>query len=222
MKKTVSRLILVSIVVVGAFAASAQNSAQYTVKFTRVWSENTHPFEYPEAGVLTGPHFSGLIGASHNGAWSLYKEGAKPTKGLEKLAEEGKHSPFDDEINAAIGAGKAGALFETGPIRDTNGSETTEVTLTNKFPMISAVAMIAPSPDWFAGAANINLMENGKWVATKTVDLYAYDAGSDDGTTYKADDKDVTPKKPVMSASSKHFVNGGKKVRVATLTFTKK
>jgi Spondin_N len=218
MKKT---LIILSLLLC-ALSATAADSAHYTVTFTRHWTAQTHPFEYPEAGLLTGPHFSGLIGASHNGAYKIFKEGAKPTAGLEKLSEEGKHSPLDTEIEAAIASGKAGALFETGPIRDDMGTETAEVTVTSKFPLVSAVAMIAPSPDWFAGAMDVNLMEGGKWVAAKTVDLYAYDSGGDDGTTYKADDKDNSPKKATMSAGTPHFVSKGRKVRVATLTFTKK
>lgn len=219
MKKVVVLMVLVFAV---AMTASAQTgNAKYSVTFTRLWTEKTAPFEYPEAGLLTGPHFSGLIGATHNGAYQIYKEGTKPTPGLERLSEEGKHSPLDEEIKAAIAGGKAGALFETGPIRDAAKTEMVEVTVTPRFPMVSAVAMIAPSPDWFAGAANVSLVENGKWVAKKVVDLWAYDSGGDDGTTYKADDMDTNPKKPTMSANDKHFVINGKRVRVGTLTFTK-
>ena len=204
-----------------ATSASAQTSAQYSVTLTRLWTQNTHPFEYPESTLVSGPHFSGLIGATHNGAYRIFREGAKPTPGVERLAEEGKHSPLDKEIKSAIAAGKAGALFETGPIRDESGAEMTTVTVTSKFPLVSAVAMIAPSPDWFAGAADVNLFEGGRWVVKKTVDLYAYDAGGDDGKTYKASDKDTNPKKSIMIANTPHFVRNGNRVRVATLTFTK-
>jgi hypothetical protein len=221
--KLVSRLIAMCLLLSATVVLSAApgDTAKYSVTFTRLWTEKTFPFEYPEAGLLTGPHFSGLIGATHNGAYKIYQEGSKPTPGLERLSEEGKHTPLDDEIKAAIAAGKAGELFETGPIRDASKTETVEFTIMRKFPMVSAVAMIAPSPDWFAGAANVNLMEGGKWVATKTVDLWAYDSGGDDGTTYKADDKDTNPKKPTMLANTRHFVINGKRVRVGTLTFKK-
>jgi hypothetical protein len=204
-----------------AAAPAAADSAQYSVVFTRLWTEKTHPFEYPEAGVLTGPHLSGLIGATHGADYQIYKEGTLPTAGLEKLSEEGKHSPLDQEIKDAITAGKAGALFETGPIRDAAKTETVTFTASSKFPMVSAVAMIAPSPDWFTGAANVNLMENGQWVASKTVDLFAYDSGGDDGTTYKAPDKDNNPKKPTTAANTPHFVINGNKPPIARLTFTK-
>jgi spondin N len=196
-------------------------TAQYSVTFTRLWTDKTHPFEYPGAGVLTGPHFSGLIGATHGDDYAIFKEGTLPTPGLEKLSEEGKHTPLDQEIKDAITAGKAGALFETGPIRDASKTETATFMVSSKFPTVSAVAMIAPSPDWFAGAADVNLMEGGQWVSTKSVDLSAYDSGGDDGTTYKASDKDNNPKKPTTMAGTPHFVVNGNTPPVGRLVFTK-
>lgn len=198
----------------------AEEGAEYAVTFTRTWTEKTHPLEYPPSGLVGGPHFSGLIGASHGEGYAVFKEGTPPTPGLEKLSEEGKHTPLDNEIKAAIKAGKAGALFETGPIKDASKTETTKVRVTDRFPMVSAVAMIAPSPDWFAGVANVNLKEGGKWVQTKTVELRPWDSGGDDGTTYKAPDKDTNPKKNTTKATTPHFVMNGKTPPVGTLTFT--
>jgi len=224
MRKATTRFILAILVMLtaGLSQAFAADSAQYKVTFTRLWTMKTHPFEYPEAGLLTGPHLSGLIGATHAaGSYAVYKVGTLPTPGLERLSEEGKHSPLDQEIKDAIAAGKAGALFETGPIRDASKTESVNVKVTNRFPMVSAVAMIAPSPDWFAGVADVNLMEGGKFVSKKTVDLFPYDCGGDDGTTYKAPDKDNNPKKPTTLANTPHFVMKGKRPPVARLTFTK-
>jgi hypothetical protein len=205
----------------GAKPAAMAEGAEYLVTLTGTWTAVSHPFEYPEAGALTGPHFSGLIGASHNGGYALIQEGSTPTPGLEKLSEEGKHSPLDEEIKAAIQGGKALMLFETDPIKDFSKSVTTKVKVNDQFPLVSAAAMIAPSPDWFTGAANVNLKEGGNWVASKTVTLYAWDSGGDDGTTYKASDLDTNPKKPTTMASTPHFVVEGRPVPVATLTFTR-
>jgi hypothetical protein len=69
---------------------------------------------------------------------------------------------------------------------------------------------------------DVDLKEGGKWVATKTVELYAYDSGGDDGTTYEAPDKNNDPKKPTTVQEDAHFVANGKKPPVAMLTFTKK
>ena len=89
-------------------------------------------------------------------------------------------------------------------------------------PLVSVVAMIAPSPDWFTGLANVNLMENGAWVASRTLELSAYDSGGDDGTTYKAPDQDNNPKKPTSRATTRHCAPNGVPLPVATVTFTRK
>lgn len=203
-------------------AGAPMDAAEYTLVFRSNWTKSNHPFEYPAAGAVTGPHFSGIIGTSHNGSYSLFRDGSTPTPGLEKLSEEGKHSPLDEEIRAAIANGSAGALFETGGLRDFNDSLVTTVRVDASHPMVSLVAMIAPSPDWFAGVADLNLMDNGQWVASKIVQLYAWDSGGDEGTTYKAPDSDNNPKKPTMQATSRHFVKDGVPVPVATVTITRK
>lgn len=195
---------------------------EYTVVFKSRWTKAEHPFEYPEPGVVTGPHFSGIIGASHNSSYSIFAEGALPSAGLEKLSEEGKHTPLDEEIRAAITAGNALQLFESGPLREFNDSLVTTFRVDAAHPMVSLVAMVAPSPDWFTGASSVNLMENGQWVASRTIQLNAWDSGGDDGATYKAADKDNNPKQRTMLARSRHFVINGEVVPVATLTFIKK
>src|SRR4051812_17391504 len=81
-------------------AARPTGSAEYRVVVKSTWTRGSHPFEYP-----SDAHFSGLIGASHNGNYSIFAVGRRPTPGLERLSEEGKHSPLNDEIDAAIQAG---------------------------------------------------------------------------------------------------------------------
>src|SRR3989442_10432479 len=97
--------------------AMPKGPVEYTVILKSTWTQRTHPFEYPK-----GAHFSGLIGVSHNAAYSLFALGRRPTPGLERLAEEGKHSPLDDEIRAAIAAGRAGEVFETGRLKNPKNS----------------------------------------------------------------------------------------------------
>jgi hypothetical protein len=81
--------------------------------------------------------------------------------------------------------------------------------------------MVAPSPDWFTGASNVNLVENGAWVGSRTLTLPAYDSGGDDGTTYKARDRDTNPKKATSRAATRHFIVKGRVRPVATITFTR-
>jgi len=196
----------------GERAGLPKGPAEYTVILKSTWTPKTHPFQYPK-----GAHFSGLIGASHNASYSIFALGRRPTPGLERLSEEGKHSPLDDEINAAIAAGRAGMLFETGQLKNFKDSLVTTVRVDPAHPLVSLVAMIAPSPDWFTGAADVNLVENGAWARSRTLRLIAYDAGGDNGTTYRAPDKDANPKRPTSRAMTRHFVIKGVVVPVATL-----
>jgi len=89
-------------------------------------------------------------------------------------------------------------------------------------PLVDVVNMVAPSPDWFTGATNVNLDENGAWVARKTLTLPAYDSGGDDGKTYKAPDRDTNPKKPTTRLADRHFVIHGRVKPVAILIFVRK
>src|SRR5467141_2446551 len=123
-------------------AAVPTAPAEYTVIIKSTWTKATHPFEYP-----SGAHFSGLIGASHNANYDIFAVGRRPTPGLERLSEEGKHSPLDDEINTAIQAGNALDMFETGSLKNFRDSLVTTVQVDAKHPMVSVVMMVAPSPD---------------------------------------------------------------------------
>ncbi len=198
-------------------AAVPTGPAEYTVIIKSTWTKTSHPFEYP-----SGAHFSGMIGASHNAKYSIFAIGRRPTPGLERLSEEGKHSPLDTEIRTAIDQGNALMLFESGGLKNWKDSMVATVRVDRAHPLVSVVNMIAPSPDWFTGASGVTLAENGAWITRRTVTLYAYDSGGDDGTTYKAPDKDTNPKKPTTRAANRHFVINGRVKPVATVTFVRK
>ena len=191
--------------------------AEYTVIIKSTWTKTTHPFEYP-----SGAHFSGMIGASHNAKYSIFAVGRRPTPGLERLSEEGKHSPLDTEIQSAIDQGNALMLFESGGLKNWKDSMVATVRVDPAHPLVDVVNMVAPSPDWFTGATNVNLDENGTWVARKTLTLPAYDSGGDDGKTYKAPDRDTNPKKPTTREADRHFVIHGRVKPVAILIFVRK
>jgi len=197
--------------------AMPTTTAEYTVIIKSTWTKATHPYEYP-----SGAHFSGMIGASHNGKYSIFAVGRRPTPGLERLSEEGKHSPLDTEIRAAIDQGNALMVFESGGLKNWKDSMVATVRVDPAHPLVSVVNMVAPSPDWFTGASSVSMIEHGAWVARRTLTLPAYDAGGDDGKTYKAPDKDANPKKPTTRAATRHFVVNGRVKPVATVTFVRK
>jgi hypothetical protein len=196
-------------------------SITYQVEFASRWTRANFPHRYPDTSLIHRPHFSGWIGTAHNGNYRLYAEGALPTLGLEALAEEGEHEPFIAEINAAIAVGDAVGIARSEALRDFSETRRFEITLDATHPNAALVSMIAPSPDWFA-AVDVNLMENGVFVARKQVDVYLWDAGSDSGAEFFSDDLDSDPKQPVAPARAPYFTRQGQPMPVGTLSFTRK
>jgi hypothetical protein len=197
----------------GAAGARAEG-ATYRVTVEGTWTAASHPHEYPSAA-----HFSWATGATHDEGYRLFEPGGLATPGLEALAEQGELSPYDAEIRAAIDQGSAGALFQARPIDKMPGVTEFEITVDERHPMVSLATMIAPSPDWFTGVAGVHLLQDGAWVAERTLVLEAWDAGTDSGATFKAPDADTTPREPVRLLDSEHFTNDGKIVPVGTVTF---
>lgn len=60
-------------------------------------------------------------------------------------------------------------------------------------PYISAITMSAPSPDWFTGFYDFNLISEttGTWYQSFVVLSYPWDAGTDSGDTYLAEDSPI-------------------------------
>jgi hypothetical protein len=203
-----------------ASAASAKDPnapVRYQVVFERTWSSETHPQDFP---LLA--HFSPVIGATHDGRYELFPAGGTATPGLERLCEQGKHQPLDAEIRAAVASGAAGALIETSdPLRSVPGKATATFQADRTHPMVSIAAMIAPSPDWCAVAADVKLVENGEWVASKTLQLEAWDVGTDSATSYRALDDDTQPREPIGPSGLPYFVMDGERVPVGTVTFVR-
>jgi hypothetical protein len=204
----------------GAPAGSASTAAapvRYQVVFERTWSSETHPKDFP---LLA--HFSPVIGATHGAGYDPFRAGNTATPGVERLCEEGKHQPLDGEIRAAVAGGAAGALIETpDPLRSVPGKAVASFDIDAAHPMVSLAAMIAPSPDWCAIAADVALFENGAWVERKTVTLEAWDVGTDSARSYRALDADTQPRAPIQRSTLPYFVTEGRSVPVGSVTFVR-
>jgi hypothetical protein len=181
-------------------AAQAGEAIRYQITFDAKWTAATHPLDYPG-----NAHFSGIIGATHNDSYSVFSDGGNATAGLEALSERGAHSPLDSEIKAAVAKGDAGALFESEALFNLPGSIKAEFNADERYPYVSAVAMVAPSPDWFTGVSTVPLMQEGKWIDQVTLTLWTWDAGTDHGTTYKAADADAHPRQSVRLNAAPQF-----------------
>jgi hypothetical protein len=153
-------------------ALASTPTADYQVTFDASWSAATHPTGFPPS-----PHFSPLIGATHDATVLLWEAGQTASSGIERMAERGQTGTLSSEI-LALGA-NADVLIPGGGINPSPGSVSVAFTASGSHPFVSLVSMLAPSPDWFVGVSAFHLKSNGDWIESATVDLFTYDAGSD-------------------------------------------
>lgn len=222
MKRSLSLLSLIScLVVLGCSPKMTTepevvSSAQYKVTFTSAWSASTHPNQFPPL-----PHFSSLIGATHNSSVSFWKAGQIASEGIRLMAELGSITPLDTEINQAIAASTAEFILSGGGIFPSPGSVELTFAISSEKPLVSLVSMIAPSPDWFVGVHDLNLFPGAQWQDTMVVDLYPYDAGTDDGPTYLSSDDVTTPSGSIARVIGDPLLVSGTVPPLGTFTFVR-
>ena len=194
--------------------------AMYRVTFNGTWSQATHPEGFP-----SGAHFSPLIGATHNANVTFWGVGALATAGLESMAEVGATNTLRNEIISAQNSGNTQeAPFDpiiAGSGIDSSGMTSVTFMIHSEFPLVTLVAMITPSPDWFIGVAGLNLIENEQWVNTKVVDLEGYDAGTEDGIHFSTSNPASNPHGPISILQEPPFVVDGNPMPLGKFTFEK-
>ncbi|MBT4485025.1 MAG: hypothetical protein HOC71_15275 [Candidatus Latescibacteria bacterium] len=201
----------------GSFTATEfepDEYAEYTITFTSTWSAETHPLDFPQT-----PHFSPIIGAYHNERLLFWEEGGLATPGIRELAETGARNIVTEEILAAIDSDDANVLLWGGGIPVSPGSVTITFTAHRNFHYVTLASMLAPSPDWFVGVAGLDLFSVDDWNGNIVVDLYLYDAGTDSGETYTAQNYPTPDPEKIRIIDGYAFTSGGKTVPVGTMTF---
>jgi spondin N len=188
------------------------DTATYRVTFQATWSATTHPTNFPG-----GPHFSGLIGATHGPGASFWADGGTASAGIRNVAETGGKSPLTSEIESAIATGTAYSEISGGGINPSPGTVSVEFEIHSSQPLVTLVSMIAPSPDWFVGVYDFSLREEGEWTSEVTAALPAYDAGTDSGSTYTSANQPTEPQAPIAQITSSPL---GGSVPLGTFTFT--
>jgi len=178
----------------GSSSRCQEDFVEYRVTFEATWSSRTHPIDFP-----SNPHFSRLIGGTHNDQVSFWKPGSLASSGIESMAETGSVTPLNLEVQEAVDEGRALTVLSGGGIADSPGSTTFSFIITPQFPLVTLVSMIAPSPDWFVGVQALSLCENGGWINEISQDLYPYDAGTDSGETFNSANADTNPAEPIQA-----------------------
>lgn len=179
----------------------ACDEAKYEVTFEGLWSRNTHPKDFPSNGWLT--RFSDVIGASHTKNYTFWNYGEYASEGLRQVAENGNTRMLESELK-----GKSDHIRTIIKARGISYPNVTGKTFAvfrvdNQHHLMSLVSMIDPSPDWFVGVSSLELcLRNCSWIESKVLNLYPWDAGTDDGWTYISPDHPSTPRNTIRRIKS--------------------
>ena len=191
-------------------------AARYRVVFNATWSAATHPSDFPSV-----PHFSGLVGGTHNDQVNFWRPARNATPGIKSMAETGAQSLLAGEVRDAIQRGTAEHLILGGGIGRSPGLVSLEFEISREFPLVTLVSMIAPSPDWFVGVRDLSLLESGDWVENLTVDLFPYDAGTDSGVTFNSSNAPTVPPQPIRRITEPPLGDGRTAAPLGTFTFSR-
>lgn len=211
--------LLVTAASVGALARPAlaqQGAAHYQLTFQSTWSAATHPSQFPG-----NPHFSPLVGGTHNGNAVFWQPGGTATAGIEQMAETGATSLLVSEVTQQILAGNGNQVLNyggSGSLPVSPGQTTVTFTADPNFTQLTLVSMLAPSPDWFVGVHGFELMQNGDWIEDAVIALHVYDAGTDNGTTYTSGNSNTSPQDPIALVTTAAGPFLGASTMVGTFT----
>ncbi|AUP78081.1 spondin domain-containing protein [Flavivirga eckloniae] len=200
----------------------SQSTANYTVEFASIWEEvSTNPTDGQSTiNLPNSAHWSPLALVTHQTADTFFKVGAAASPGIEDIAETGGTNIFQNEVNTNADADKVVVGSGLGSAKGSIVINSLDVS--ENYPLVTLASMIAPSPDWFIGINGISLRSgnnsvNNGWKDTFTIDLYPYDAGTEDGNLYSGSNPDSNPIGVIASRSNVTPFNDKK---IGTLTFT--
>ena len=179
-------------------ACSAQTllslrSRIYQIHFDSAWNEANNGVAPP-----LGAGYSMLVGVNHNQFYSMWEPGEVASVGVEDVAELGASLQLLGQITLARAAGNVDSRNIVGPENAVEGMERAVVTASCDFPLVSLVAKVLPSPDWFVGIHDVSLVDaQGGWNESVEVPLYVYDAGTRSGAVFNDRGSDLAQKQPI-------------------------
>ena len=175
-----------------AWAQAGAESASYRLTFQGAWTRTVTP-----GGVPGSAHFSPLIGAVHNDRVTFWEPGGRASRQVERVAELG----IQRDLRALMERSpQVSEVLEKEPPRGGTASATIEFEVTAEYPLVTLLTMIAPSPDWFVGVHGLSLRDDaGQWRDRLDVDLFPYDAGTEEGTEFSLDNPATVPQGTITS-----------------------
>jgi hypothetical protein len=172
-----------------AVIATEFSEASYQITINGSWKA-------PQLSVPAGAHFTYFSGIIHNSGGGIWKAGNLASAGVEAIAESGNQRLLFEEVDMLIAKKKAIAQINIPPPAP-EGSISRTIYCNSNFSYLSFASMIAPSPDWFVGVADLNLHQKKTWLNDTTFQLFVYDAGTEDGDVFGYNNPPTTPQQPI-------------------------
>ena len=113
----------------------------------------------------------------------------------------GNESVLANEIYREKRYGNVYSLIRAnGPTKTPGNTTLTNIHVDGDRSLVSVMTMIFPSPDWFLGISNVDMCDpmTGEWRENLTRDLFPYDSGTDDGTSFQSPDSPSNPRKNIF------------------------
>ncbi|XP_038071797.1 spondin-1-like [Patiria miniata] len=176
----------------------ACHTAKYTVTMRGLWSQETHPKDFPGGH---GDHWSDLIGASHTKDYTIWKYGGYASLGVQRVAEWGSPTTLEREILAQTRNIKT--VIRSRGLWPARGNMSAVLSVNRTHNLVSTLSMIGPSPDWCVGVSRVNLCTaDCDWLQRLEIDLLPWDAGTDSGITFRSDNAPTVPIEPIHPITS--------------------
>ncbi|MDT0559438.1 spondin domain-containing protein [Ichthyenterobacterium sp. W332] len=175
-----------------------QSRAIYNITFESTWNSSDH-------GTLPGnAHWSDLVGATHNSNITFLEMGEMATKGIEDVAEIGNNFEFNSEVLDAINDGNADQWIQrsVNPFAAIATATINNLEIDEDYPLLTLASMIAPSPDWMIAVSNVNLRDGNNWINMMTIDLFPYDAGTENGFGYSTSNTATNPQSVISNIAN--------------------
>ena len=189
-----------------------KSRATYSIRILGSWDRGVTP-----EGVPSGDHFTTFVGGIHNDQVTFLQDGQTASSGVESMAEVGGTSRLQSEVNAQKPNADRAVTFGAPSVTGTRTH--TGVTFTSDHPRITLTSMIAPSPDWFVGVSGRSLLNSsGNWLDSLTVNLYPWDAGTENGTEFSLSNPSTNPRGVITSIRGLGKFTGE---HIAQFTFTR-
>ena len=218
--------IIVSFLLSVTFFACHKNREEITIPYSEASYKVIITLNWmgPAFGVPAGAHVTTVTGMVHNKDTFLWMPGKPATPGLEDVAEIGNNTKMNAELDPIIAKNKAFSKFAI-TLPAVTGTVETSLTLNTNYSYISFASMIAPSPDWFMGIHDYNLLNGNTWINDITINVVVYDAGTEDGDVFGYNNPATVPQQNVAlltPANASVLANGNASIAsIGTIRFIK-